>query len=73
MRSPISHKTLGENLSDRQILTALERMGIKATISDSVITVVPPEYRNDFLHAADIVEDVMIGHGLSPVRSGPSK
>ena len=59
------HKTLGEKLSEQQIITALERMGIKATISDSVITATPPEYRNDFLHAADIVEDVMIGHGLS--------
>ena len=33
----------------------------------------PPEYRNDFLHAADIVEDVMIGRGLNsfkPERPG---
>jgi phenylalanyl-tRNA synthetase beta chain len=25
----------------------------------------PPEYRNDFLHAADVMEDVMIGRSLS--------
>jgi phenylalanyl-tRNA synthetase beta chain len=25
----------------------------------------PPEYRNDFLHAADVMEDVMIGRGLN--------
>jgi len=25
----------------------------------------PPEYRNDFLHAADVMEDVMIGRGLA--------
>jgi phenylalanyl-tRNA synthetase beta chain len=24
----------------------------------------PPEYRNDFLHAADVAEDIMIGRGL---------
>ncbi|MDR0390225.1 MAG: phenylalanine--tRNA ligase subunit beta [Spirochaetaceae bacterium] len=29
----------------------------------------PPEYRNDFLHAADVVEDVMIGRGLSSFKS----
>jgi phenylalanyl-tRNA synthetase beta chain len=28
----------------------------------------PPEYRNDFLHAADIAEDVMIGRGLGSFR-----
>ncbi|MDR1211550.1 MAG: phenylalanine--tRNA ligase subunit beta [Spirochaetaceae bacterium] len=29
----------------------------------------PPEYRNDFLHAADVAEDVMIGRGLSSFKS----
>jgi phenylalanyl-tRNA synthetase beta chain len=28
----------------------------------------PPEYRNDFLHAADIAEDVMIGRGLNSFK-----
>jgi len=28
----------------------------------------PPEYRNDFLHAADVAEDVMIGRGLALFR-----
>ena len=47
-------------------------MGVDSTINDGVITVKVPEYRNDFLHAADIVEDIMIGHGLlnfAPVLS----
>ncbi|MDR1059589.1 MAG: phenylalanine--tRNA ligase subunit beta, partial [Treponema sp.] len=33
----------------------------------------PPEYRNDFLHPADVAEDVMIGRGLNsfkPERPG---
>ncbi|MDR3303412.1 MAG: phenylalanine--tRNA ligase subunit beta [Treponema sp.] len=29
------------------------------------VTLYPPEYRNDFLHAADVAEDVMIGRGLN--------
>jgi phenylalanyl-tRNA synthetase beta chain len=28
----------------------------------------PPEYRNDFLHAADVAEDVMIGRSLNSFR-----
>jgi phenylalanyl-tRNA synthetase beta chain len=28
----------------------------------------PPEYRNDFLHAADVAEDVMIGRGLNSFK-----
>ncbi len=62
---PYLHKTLGDALSNEEILSALERMGVKGSIDGSVITAVPPEYRNDFLHAADIVEDVMVGHGLA--------
>ncbi len=62
---PYLHKTLGEKLSNEQIISALDRMGVKSSISGTTITIVPPEYRNDFLHAADVVEDVMIGHALS--------
>ncbi|MDR1143836.1 MAG: phenylalanine--tRNA ligase subunit beta [Spirochaetaceae bacterium] len=28
----------------------------------------PPEYRNDFLHAADVMEDIMMGRGLADFR-----
>lgn len=59
------HKLLGENLSNEEIEEALLRMGIVATISDGKITCEIPPYRNDFLHPADVAEDVMIGRGLS--------
>jgi phenylalanyl-tRNA synthetase beta chain len=68
-------KFLGEKLNADQCVAALAKMGVKAEIADAAEqgeTVVgqglytfPPEYRNDFLHAADVVEDVMIGRGLS--------
>jgi phenylalanyl-tRNA synthetase beta chain len=58
-------------------------MGVKAEAKTGVergqsasgegVLAKPPEYRNDFLHAADIVEDVMIGRGLNsfkPERPG---
>ena len=32
------------------------------------VRIYPPEYRNDFLHAADIVEDVMIGRSLGSFK-----
>jgi phenylalanyl-tRNA synthetase beta chain len=32
------------------------------------VLVRPPEYRNDFLHAADVAEDVMIGRGLGSFK-----
>jgi len=71
-------KFLGEKISGPDCVAALRRMGctaeeaIAAEAAASAgtdarlpgITVLPPEYRNDFLHAADVVEDVMIGRTL---------
>ncbi|MFA7565385.1 MAG: phenylalanine--tRNA ligase subunit beta [Alkalispirochaeta sp.] len=63
---------LGETLSLDEVVTALKHMGITATeIAGSTgtrgsaeVLIRVPEYRNDFLHAVDIVEDVMIGRGM---------
>jgi phenylalanyl-tRNA synthetase beta chain len=71
-------KFLGEKLSADECVRALERMGVRAekakdiergqTTSEEGIRAWPPEYRNDFLHAADIAEDVMIGRGLASFK-----
>ena len=74
---------LGDDLSAAECVEALARMGVKAEAAVSRerghdveaegVIAVPPEYRNDFLHAADVVEDVMIGRGLAsflPQRPG---
>ncbi len=58
------HQKLGEDLSENECIEALARMGVHASAKDGMITVEVPEYRNDFLHGVDIVEDIMIGHGL---------
>lgn len=62
------NKLLGSYLSEDEIVAALRRMGVVATAADRTgereIVVRVPEYRNDFLHAVDIVEDVMIGRGM---------
>ena len=71
-------KFLGEKLSDDECLEALSKMGVRAekvkqaergdTFILEGIKAWPPEYRNDFLHAADVAEDVMIGRGLSSFK-----
>ncbi|MDR2078835.1 MAG: phenylalanine--tRNA ligase subunit beta [Treponema sp.] len=69
---------LGEKLSAGECLAALERMGVKAEKATAAelggaaelegIRAWPPEYRNDFLHAADVAEDVMIGRTLNSFK-----
>lgn len=58
------HHVLGEPMSVDQALKSLKRMGLEARADGNTITVKCPEYRNDFLHPVDVVEDVMIGYGL---------
>lgn len=55
---------LGLPLTRDEVERALLRMGLSPTWEADQLTVVPPPYRNDFLHPVDLVEDVMIGHGL---------
>ena len=57
-------KILGEDISAQEALDSLRRMGIEARAEKSQIRITCPPYRNDFLHAVDIVEDIMIGYGL---------
>jgi len=71
-------KFLGEKLSADQCIGALRRMGVKADRATEAergqsektegILAWPPEYRNDFLHAADVMEDVMIGRSLKSFK-----
>jgi len=71
-------KFLGEKLSADECVTALSRMGVKAEKAVDAergqsgkgegVRAWPPEYRNDFLHAADVMEDVMIGRSLSSFK-----
>ena len=53
-----------------------ESLGDTEGVSDTEgVRAWPPPYRNDYLHAADVAEDVMIGRGLNsfkPERPGDS-
>ncbi|MDA3939347.1 MAG: phenylalanine--tRNA ligase subunit beta [Spirochaetia bacterium] len=57
-------KLLGTKLSEKQIKNSLLRMGIDNEIKGNEIQIKVPEYRNDFLHSVDIVEDIMMGRGM---------
>jgi phenylalanyl-tRNA synthetase beta chain len=58
-------KLLGKPFSVQSAREAAERMGCATDGHGQYVTVYPPEYRNDFLHAVDIVEDVMMGVGMA--------
>lgn len=58
------NKLLGSEFSVEEAAEVLTNMGYNGTIEGDTITISPPEYRNDFLHPVDIVEDIMIGKGM---------
>jgi phenylalanyl-tRNA synthetase beta chain len=57
-------KRLGENLTAEEAAACIRRMGSAARLDGTRIVVTPPEYRNDFLHAVDAIEEIMIGRGM---------
>jgi phenylalanyl-tRNA synthetase beta chain len=59
-----AEKILGESFSADEAVRCLARMGCTARADGTKVRVEPPEYRNDFLHAVDIIEDIMIGKGM---------
>ena len=72
-------KILGEKLNSDECLEALGKMGVRAEKAFSSekgasgeavegIRAFPPEYRNDFLHAVDIAEDIIIGRRLDSFK-----
>lgn len=63
-------RMLGEELTIVEAAACIQRMGSRVKSRGTTIEVTPPEYRNDFLHPVDVVEDIMIGRGMktfSPV------
>ena len=55
------NKLLGTELNAQEITEALELMDNTVQLDGDVLTLIPPAYRNDFLHEVDIIEDVMMG------------
>jgi phenylalanyl-tRNA synthetase beta chain len=74
-------KYLGEKIEAGDCVKALARMGVRAEAAAGAergngpdganvpgVLAWPPEYRNDFLHAADVMEDIMMGRGLDTFK-----
>lgn len=58
-------KVLGENLVVDEAARHCRSMGLSTEVSGFSLQVRVPEYRNDFMHPVDIVEDIMIGRGTN--------
>jgi len=66
VKSDQINRWLGTELSTKQMIEALERMGHSAKPSEKdalVLDVAYPAYRKDILHSVDLIEDVAIGYG----------
>jgi phenylalanyl-tRNA synthetase beta chain len=57
-------RLLGLPFSPEEAASCVARMGCPTRVEGNSIRVTVPEYRNDFLHPVDVVEDVMMGKGL---------
>lgn len=61
-------KLLGESIGPEKAVEALLSMGVRAEAHGQHVKAWPPEYRDDFIHPVDLVEDVMIGRGMSSFK-----
>ncbi|NWF74538.1 MAG: phenylalanine--tRNA ligase subunit beta [Nitrospirae bacterium] len=64
---PVStiEQALGQELDAHDVAKALTAYGYQVTTSGKGLRVMPPFYRQDLMHAMDIVEDVAISRGYS--------
>ncbi|UCF97855.1 MAG: phenylalanine--tRNA ligase subunit beta [Spirochaetaceae bacterium] len=58
-------RLLGETISIDEAETCVRRLGSPVSRSGNTLTVSPPPYRNDFLHPVDVIEEIMIGRGMT--------
>ena len=58
-------KLIGLELKEKEIIDCLERQRIDAKPSKGKIEALIPRYRTDFLHQADLVEEIAIGYGYN--------
>ena len=59
-----AEKRLGQTFSPAEAAGHVRKMGSSVTVEGNTLVVSPPEYRNDFLHAVDVIEEIMIGRGM---------
>ncbi len=59
-----AEKRLGEKFTPAQAARHVRRLGSSVRVDGKRLVVSPPEYRNDFLHPVDVIEEIMIGRGM---------
>ena len=59
-----AERLLGEPIAPEEGRRLVQRMGSRARVEGTSLVLTPPPYRNDFLHAVDVVEEIAIGRGL---------
>jgi len=64
VQTPLFKRLIGEAVSHKDATIALRAMGVHSESAGDEVIAYPPEYRNDFLHPVDVVEDVIIGRGI---------
>ncbi len=62
---------LGKMFTNTVICESLKKMNLKVEEKKEEIHITPPPYRDDFLHEVDIIEDIMIGYGMSNIVPQP--
>ena len=63
------NRMLGSNLTINEIELELKKLGVSAFLSElGKFYIIPPVYRNDFLHEVDVIEEIMIGKGLDSFK-----
>jgi phenylalanyl-tRNA synthetase beta chain len=55
---------LGDTFTPDEAAGFIRKMGSMARLEGKSIVVSPPEYRNDFMHPVDAIEEIMIGRGM---------
>jgi phenylalanyl-tRNA synthetase beta chain len=59
-----AEKRLGDIFTAEQAAGYIRKMGSTVRVDGPRLVVSPPEYRNDFMHPVDVMEEIMIGRGM---------
>ena len=59
-----AEKRLGETFTPAQAARHIRKWEAQCAWKARDLIVSPPEYRNDFLHPVDAIEEIMIGRGM---------
>ena len=59
-----AERKLGDSFTPEQAAACIRKLGSPVRVDGTRLVVTPPEYRNDFIHPVDAIEEIMIGRGM---------